>query len=274
MRIPLLIALCATALLENAYGETVIRVLSYNIHHAEGTDGVLDVERIARVIRAVSPDVVCLQEVDRGLPRTEMLDMPALLADALSMHVAFEANYLFDGGEYGNATLSTHPIVSAENTALPNPNDAEPRGCLRTALDVGGTMVRVFNTHLGLKPDERMEQASAIAELVGNDGMAVVAGDLNATPESGPLKVLLGGLRDSGAGVSPTSSSTNPRRRIDYVLVSPEMRVVESRTLRGEETTIASDHLPSLTVLALPETSTPRDATAEFNAIQPRKNHD
>ena len=34
-------------------GETLLRVLSYNIHHAEGVDRNLDLERIARVILSV-----------------------------------------------------------------------------------------------------------------------------------------------------------------------------------------------------------------------------
>ena len=40
-------------------GEPIhLRVLSYNIHHAEGVDRKLDVERIARVIRSTEPDDV------------------------------------------------------------------------------------------------------------------------------------------------------------------------------------------------------------------------
>lgn len=42
-----------------------LRVLSYNIHHAEGVDQKLDLERIANVILSVKPDIVALQEVDQ-----------------------------------------------------------------------------------------------------------------------------------------------------------------------------------------------------------------
>ena len=41
-----------------------IRVLTYNIHHGEGMDGVIDLERIANVIRQTEADLVALQEVD------------------------------------------------------------------------------------------------------------------------------------------------------------------------------------------------------------------
>ena len=38
-----------------------LRLLTYNIHHAEGTDGRLDLERVARVIKEVKPDLVAVQ---------------------------------------------------------------------------------------------------------------------------------------------------------------------------------------------------------------------
>ena len=41
-----------------------LRVLTYNIHHGEGVDGKLDLERIASVIRSVEPDLVALLEVN------------------------------------------------------------------------------------------------------------------------------------------------------------------------------------------------------------------
>ena len=44
-------------------------VMTFNIHHAEGTDKRLDLDRIARVIRAAEPDLVALQEVDRDTTR-------------------------------------------------------------------------------------------------------------------------------------------------------------------------------------------------------------
>ena len=42
----------------------IIRILSYNIFHGETLNHDFDLERIAGVIRSVSPDIVALQEVD------------------------------------------------------------------------------------------------------------------------------------------------------------------------------------------------------------------
>ena len=53
---------------------TSVRVLTYNIRHGEGMDGVYDLGRIAEIIRGAHPDVVALQEVDRGTERSGRAD--------------------------------------------------------------------------------------------------------------------------------------------------------------------------------------------------------
>lgn len=47
-----------------------LRVLCWNIHHGAGTDGRIDIERIAAVIRGTKPDVVAFQEVGHGRTRS------------------------------------------------------------------------------------------------------------------------------------------------------------------------------------------------------------
>ena len=47
-----------------------LRVLTYNIHHAKGTDKMMDYERLAKVIGGMNPDIVALQEVDRETTRS------------------------------------------------------------------------------------------------------------------------------------------------------------------------------------------------------------
>ena len=54
-------------------------VLSYNIHHGAGTDGKLDLERIARIIREQRADLVALQEVDVKAWRSGGVDEAAEL---------------------------------------------------------------------------------------------------------------------------------------------------------------------------------------------------
>ena len=56
-----------------------LRIMTYNIHHCEGVDGKLDVERIAGVIRKQECDLVALQEVDRNTTRSQRVDQLAEL---------------------------------------------------------------------------------------------------------------------------------------------------------------------------------------------------
>ena len=58
---------------------TQVRVLTYNIHHGEGTDRKIDLARIAAVIKRVKPDVVALQEVDKATSRSHGVDQAAII---------------------------------------------------------------------------------------------------------------------------------------------------------------------------------------------------
>ena len=55
----------------------LFRVMTYNIHHGEGLDGKVDIQRIADLIKQERADVVALQEVDKGTERTARRDLGA-----------------------------------------------------------------------------------------------------------------------------------------------------------------------------------------------------
>src|SRR4051812_30930666 len=82
-----------------------IRVVTYNIHHGEGTDKKFGLERIAKVVMAERPDIVALQEVDQGTKRASGVDQPAEFARLMGMEVVFGRNIPFDGGGYGTAGI-------------------------------------------------------------------------------------------------------------------------------------------------------------------------
>src|SRR5947207_417120 len=75
------------------------RVMTYNIHHGEGTDSRIDLERIAALIKKEKVDLVALQEVDRGVLRTGRRDLPAELSKLTGMSYFFENNLSYEGGE-------------------------------------------------------------------------------------------------------------------------------------------------------------------------------
>ncbi|MBI2421696.1 MAG: endonuclease/exonuclease/phosphatase family protein [Candidatus Hydrogenedentes bacterium] len=228
-------------------------IISYNIHHAEGNDGVLDLDRIAAIVRSVSPDFVCLQEVDKNLPRTQLRDFPAEFASKLGMHVVFEANYRFDGGEYGNATLSRMPIVTSRNLALPGPEGAEPRGCLGVTVDLGGEQLTLWNTHWGLQAGERKAQGAFLLQQIP-PSPAIIVGDFNEDASGSGLKQLQTRFHSAMSLLAEAAlqfSTGNRKRLIDHIHGSPGIVFHEVRVLDTPETALASDHFPVVAAFSL-----------------------
>lgn len=235
---------------------TTLRVLSYNIHHAQGIDGKLDLERIAKVITSVKPDLVALQEVDQKTSRTNHVDQPAELARLTKMEVAFGPNIEFGGGKYGNAVLSRYPIKRSRNVLLPNHREGEQRGMLMADIPIPGTdqSVALFATHLDHREDdsERVASAEQINKLIGNSRYAptILAGDLNDVINSETLQTFHMMWTPANQEVLPTVPVGKPDRQIDFILTRPADRwkVVEVKVL---EEAVASDHRAILAVFEL-----------------------
>jgi endonuclease/exonuclease/phosphatase family metal-dependent hydrolase len=238
-------------------GARILRVLTYNLHHGEGTDGKIDLERIAKVIQSAKPDLVALQEVDQKTQRAGGVDQLGRLGELTGFHTAYGRAMDYQGGGYGVAMLSRWPLQDSRVHPLPAPPGVEPRVVLEAVVAMGddGSKVRFLVTHVDHKgdPTHRAQQVARIRELFpapGPDALpAILAGDLNATPESAVMKSLLADWTDSAAGLPFLTSPSNPPRvKIDYVLHRPAeaWRVVETRALQEP---LASDHLPVLAVL-------------------------
>jgi endonuclease/exonuclease/phosphatase family metal-dependent hydrolase len=220
-----------------------LRVLTYNIHHGEGTDKQFLYERLAKVINDLSPDIVALQEVDVGTERASGVNQAALLGKLCKMHHVFGQAMPYQGGQYGEAILSRFPIEKVLIHALPYQFEQEPRAALEVRIKPDGTGPIAFvGTHLcHQKVENRLQQAQRIDRLFSKqEGYPVIlAGDFNARPGSEPMKVLL----DAG-----WVDSVAPRSVIDYVLVrSCDPWKVKEVTLVDEP--VVSDHDPVLVVL-------------------------
>jgi endonuclease/exonuclease/phosphatase family metal-dependent hydrolase len=231
-----------------------IRVLSYNIRHGEGTDHKIDLERIAKVIKSVDPDVVALQEVDRNTKRSKMVDQPKELARLTGMHSIFEKNIPFQGGEYGNAILTKTAPKSHRNHPLPSQYKGEQRGALEVELAQPDSFLFV-STHLDYRPSDKERQLSIelFEKLYAKSELPVlIAGDFNSVEESDVIKNLRTNnwLVPEGKGKWFTFPSEKPARQIDYIIARPlnRWRVEEVKVL---DEPLASDHRPFLTVFTL-----------------------
>src|SRR5712691_11204737 len=122
-------------------GAHTVRVMTYNIHVGVGMDKKLDLQRIAEVINAQHPDLAGLQEVDRGVARTQLVDEIAEIARMTKMDYAFAFNLRYQGGQYGVAILSRFPIRIIDHRLYQNRREAERRGLIRVEVDVRGRTV-------------------------------------------------------------------------------------------------------------------------------------
>ena len=227
----------------------VLRVMTYNIHHGEGLDGRLDLERIAKVITDARADLVGLQEVDRGVERTQRRDLPAELARLTGLAVRFESNLPHQGGEYGNAVLSRFPITVSRNTRYRAPRPGEQRGFLQVTLEAHGREIMFINTHLDFRAgdEERLASVQELRTAVAAAGArpVIMVGDFNAVPASAPIARVAEFMRDAwtAVGVGPgfTIPVRKPAKRIDYIWFSPGALTPINATVINSE---ASDHLP------------------------------
>ena len=100
----------------------IIRIMTYNIYGARATSpaNAADLDALAEVIRRQDPDFVTLNEVDVFTNRTgKDVHQARDLAAKLGMEWHFSKAIDRDGGEYGDAVLSKHPIIETRSYRLP-----------------------------------------------------------------------------------------------------------------------------------------------------------
>ncbi len=241
-----------------------IRIMTYNVHSCVGMDAKVSPERIARVIGRHEPDVVALQELDLKRPRTNKADQTQIIAQQLEMIYHFHPNIRVEEEMYGNAILSRYPMkmmYAGRLPVFPGKPGWEPRGAVWVNIMIDDQRIQVINTHLGLRPRERIRQVQA---LMGEDwlshsscdGPVILCGDFNALPNSPSYNCVSQGLRDvqvdlNGHQPRPTWFSHYPVGRIDHVFVSDEINVKSIHVSRTGLDKKSSDHLPLIVDLEI-----------------------
>ena len=213
-------------------------------------DGVRSIRRVAEALAPLSPDIVCLQEVDRHVPRSWLSNQPKYLSARLDMRAVFQRTISFGVGGYGNCVLVRPSALHCR--CHPLPGRGEPRGVLEVTARVDGQDITVFCAHLSTEDEVRVEQARKVREVVhAVRGPKLLCGDMNDVRGSQTLAALLDepALRDAAlemdAGDIPTY--TGGPQRIDFILADLRLAVKSYRVVESD----ASDHRPVVADLEL-----------------------
>lgn len=236
--------------------------MTYNIHRAIGLDRRFRLDRIVKIVADHDVDIVLLQEVDDGVPRSLRMNLAKELAEELDYpHYAVGHNVSLRKGRYGNATLSRFPILRERNIDLTVGN-RKRRGCQHTTIDVGPDgaqrrQLEVFNLHLGLSARERERQAGTLARSrefvdLGRQTACLLGGDFNDWRsllraffvEALGFRCATDRTRRLRPQAIKTYPSFSPSAAPDRIYFRGGLRLLSVARCRHQIARVASDHLP------------------------------
>ncbi|MEO6021065.1 MAG: endonuclease/exonuclease/phosphatase family protein [Knoellia sp.] len=215
---------------------TTIRIASYNTR-----DFLEDPYAAARVVRAIDPDVLCLQEVPRRLFSTRRV---ATFAQQCGM---------FWSGRHrgsGGTTIFTSQrvdIVESRHHRLRVARLQRTRGfALARIAAPGWEPIAVASVHLSLDARERAAHAKVILATVNVGGEVVLAGDLNEGEAGEAWKAFAGVLR-LVSPTTPTFPAKRPRTVLDVIFASPGLEAAPHTDVPIPEADLiaGSDHRPT-----------------------------
>lgn len=234
-------------------GASKLKLMQYNIKHGQGTDGVVDLQRIANVIRNSKAHVVVLNEVDRNYDaRSNYVDQLLWLANELGMYYEFQKTTwkaaIPESGnkerQFGHGILSKYPITKyATQTWIYTDYTTHYMGLLKARISVNANPLFVYVTNLGSTATERLSQAQEAMSFInpGNYTWKVFAGTFADTPGSAPINTVLTSFADVFAGQTAYTFPANaPNTRVDYIFVKSPVAASNANVISSQ----ASTHLP------------------------------
>lgn len=221
-----------------------IRIASYNIHKAVGTDRRRSPERIIAVLAEIDADIVVLQEADRRFGARAAALPPAML-ELHSDYRPAPLNIQSDSiGWHGNAVLFRKSVELVRSDILHLPC-LEPRGAVVAELRIDSLDLRIFGMHLDLSGLWRRRQASAIIHAYGlmHSLPTIIAGDLNEwSATRGCLADFARHFHFAETGRS--FHARQPVARLDRIMHCAQLNTVSAGVHDSLLARRASDHLP------------------------------
>jgi endonuclease/exonuclease/phosphatase family metal-dependent hydrolase len=222
-----------------------LRVLSWNVHGLRD-----DVPALARIVRDLDPDVMCVQEAPKFLRWRAKVAALARQCGLL---------YVTGGGTTGGTALLAHLRVDVERSAelaLSHYRIGWPdRGVAAAVVRKSGARLAVASLHLPLPETERLDHVRRGLAVLAAGGVdrRFAAGDLNERPSGTAWGYLeQHGLRDLGPGSGPTFPATGPEKRIDGAFATADVELVGYQVVDAPGVERASDHRPVLIAVRVP----------------------
>ena len=236
-----------------------MRLLVYNIRYGAGArarfhlpvpfGGYLkhtdeNIENITAFIKSYQPDIVGLLEVDSGSFRARKLNQASVIAKALGHYHIFESKY------DSSSMIQRLPVVNKQVNAFLTSEKIETqkfhyfrKGIKRLVIELELDELTIFLVHLSIKFRHRQNQLHDLYQLVRKvKKPLIVAGDFNPMWGDDEIQMFLAasGLTNANRHALPSHPSRSPRRQIDFILHSPQIRVAHFEMPQVR----FSDHLP------------------------------
>lgn len=198
---------------------------------------------IGDLLERVGADMVAVQEADGPSVWSGRFCHVARLAE----HAGYDwhvrgSHARFPGIAYGTGLLSRRSMDRTHSLAFGMTPPTPRKGLVVGTVDLNGVAVDVYSVHLDFaRPGARAAQVRTIVELARERGRPVIiAGDLNADWRPGGATRTLAQALDLHTWRPTQEFPTFPSLgvRIDWVLVSRTLQIVEHRVLPDR----VSDH--------------------------------
>lgn len=216
--------------------------LPYGGYLKRSTDNLQD---IAAFIKSYKPDIVGLVEVDSGSYRSKKQNQAEIIAKSMGHYHTYRSKYGV------KSMMRRIPLVNMQGNAFLASGKIKKeqfhyfkKGIKRLVIELELEDVTIFLVHLSIRFRRRHEQLGDLVNLVRKTKKPViVAGDFNPLRRGGDeLTAFMNaaGLVSADKKNRPTHPSWNPKRHLDFVLHSPEIKITHFVTPHVQ----FSDHLP------------------------------